>query len=97
MYELSGQVFVLDPADADHIDLALGMTINAAQLGANINVQRSGVVDDSAWSWATGPIWLGPEGIPTQTPPGSEFDLYIGAAVSSTRIILNIQDPIDLE
>lgn len=97
VYELDGQVFYLDYRDAAHIDLLLGITLTAATAGQPINVQRAGPIDDSGWNWTPGRIWLGVDGALTQTPPTDGFDALIGAAVSATRITLNITDPIELE
>ena len=97
VYELDGQVFYLDYRDTDHIDLLLGITLTAAELAAPVNIQRSGALDDSGWSWAPGPVWLGADGALTQTPPAAGYDVLIGAAVSATRITLNLTDPIELE
>lgn len=97
VYEIDGDVFYLDPDDEDHIDLLLGITLTAADIGTPVNVQRSGVLEDSAWNWNLGRVWLGANGTLTQTPPLFGFDVLIGYAVSPTRITLNIQDPIQLE
>jgi hypothetical protein len=97
VYELDGVVRYLDPQDSDHIDLLLGLTLTAATPGAPVNIQRSGPIDDAGWSWIPGPVWLGPAGTLTQTPPADGYDLLIGAAMSATRLTLNIQDPITLE
>lgn len=96
VYELDGQVFPLDYRDAGHVDLLLGITLTAADLGSPVNVQRSGVLDDSNWAWTPGRVWLGIDGALTQTPPAEGFDVLIGAAVSATRITLNLTDPIEL-
>ena len=97
VYELAGQVFALDVGDAEHIDLLLGVTLTAADPGAAINVQRSGAIDDAGWSWLPGLVWLGASGALTQTPPVDGFAVLLGAAVSATRITLNIQPAIQLE
>lgn len=97
VYELGGQVFTLDYRDEAHIDLILGITLTAADAGAPINVQRSGALDDGGWNWTPGRVWLGADGALTQTPPADGFDVLLGAAVSATRITLNITDPIELE
>lgn len=97
VYEIDQEVFYLDPDDEDHIDLLLGITLTAADIGTQVNVQRSGVIEDSAWNWSLGRVWLGANGALTQTPPLFGFDVLIGYAVSPTRITLNIQDPIQLE
>lgn len=96
VYELDGQVRYLDYRDEDNIDLLLGLTLTAANLGEQTNIQRSGPIDDSGWSWTPGPVWLGAAGALTQTPPADGFDVLIGAAVSATRITLNLQQPIEL-
>lgn len=97
VYELDGQVFYLDYRDAAHINLLLGITLTAAHALDPVNVQGSGVLDDDSWNWAPGPVWLGPAGTITQTPPADGYDVLIGAAMSATRLTLNIQDPITME
>lgn len=97
VYELDGQVFVLSSADAAHIDLLLGLALTAAPAGNATNIQLIGAVDDAAWSWTPGPIWLGINGALTQTPPASGFDVRLGAAVSATRVILNIEEAVRLD
>lgn len=97
VYELDGVVRALSADDALHIDLLLGITMTAAQIGELVNVQTLGSIEDSSWSWMPGRIYLGANGALTQTPPTSGFDLLIGSATSPTRIALNLQDPISLE
>lgn len=96
VYELDAQVFYLDYRDEAHIYLMLGLTLTSANGGDLINVQRSGSIDDASWSWTPGPVWLGATGALTQNPPADGFDVLIGAAVSATRITLNLQQPIEL-
>jgi hypothetical protein len=97
VYELNGVVRALSADDAAHIDLLLGITLTAAQAGELVNVQRLGAIEDSGWHWVPGRVYLGAAGALTQAPPTSGFDLLIGSATSSTRIALNLQDPISLE
>lgn len=97
VYELAGQVFALDYRDAEHINLLLGVTLSAAQVGEPLNIQRLGAIDDDNWSWQPGRVWLGSDGALTQTPPSDGYDVLIGAAVASGRLLLNLQDPIELE
>jgi hypothetical protein len=89
---------VLDPHDADHIDLICGLTLTATAGVGDVTVQRGGPVDDGAWSWASpGRVYLGASGTLTQTPAADGYDVLVGYAVSPTRIYLDIQDPIFLE
>ena len=82
--------------EADVLAL-LGVTLSAAVAGQSVNVQRFGFVDDTNWSWQPGRVFLGANGQLTQTAPATGHDVLIGNAVSATRLILNIQDPIELE
>lgn len=97
VYEASGLVYVLDYRDAAHIDLLVGITMTAADGGAPIAIQRAGEISDSGWAWTPGRVYLGVAGQLTQTPPETGYSVLIGSAVSATRIILNLQDPIELE
>lgn len=97
VYELDGKVFYLDHRDEEHIDLLLGVTLQAAPPGQSVTVQCMGAIEDSGWAWHPGRVWLGADGALTQTPPNDGFDVLLGAAVSPTRITLNPTDPIDLE
>lgn len=97
VYEEGGEVFVLDYRDQDHIDQLLGITLNAGASGAPITVQRILDITDAAWAWTPGRVYLGVNGVLTQSPAADGFDVLIGSAVSATRIVLNLQDPIHLE
>lgn len=96
VYEENSKVYRLLPDDDEHIFQALGLTMTAAGIDDEINVQRSGPIDDSGWSWTPGPVWLGSSGNLTQTPPVGGNDLMVGVALSATRILLDLQQPIDL-
>lgn len=93
----AGVVHLLDYRDEEHIDLVCGLTLTASATPGDVTVQRSGPVDDSGWNWTPGRVYLGASGALTQSPPADGFDVLIGAAVSATRLILNFQDPIELE
>ena len=97
VYELEGLVFSLDYRDEEHIHLALGVTLTSGEQATLGNVQRSGTIEDSAWTWSPGRVWLGADGSLTQVAPVAGYDLLIGFAPSATRINLTIQDPIELE
>lgn len=97
VYEEDGEVFFLDYRDQDHIDQLLGITLNAGASGAPITVQRILDITDAAWAWTPGRVYLGVAGALTQSPAADGCDVLIGSAVSATRIILNLQDPIHLE
>lgn len=92
-----GVVRPLDASDADHIDLVCGLTLTGASGPADVTVQRSGPVEDAAWAWTPGRVWLGAGGALTQVVPAAGFDLVVGFAVSPTRLYLDFQDHVELE
>lgn len=96
VYELDGEVFALDPTDEVHVDLVLGVARTSAMIGEAVNIQRSGPIDDSSWTWTPNPVYLGSNGALTQTPPATGFRVRIGASPEPTRLNIDISEPIDL-
>lgn len=92
-----GRVWPLSATDDAHVFLLVGLTLTAADAGGLVNVQRSGVVDDAAWSWTPGQrVYLGQGGALTVCPAETGFHVLIGTAASATRLLLNIQDPLQM-
>lgn len=58
---------------------------------------RNGVIEEPSWTWAEGlPIFLGNDGLLTQTPPsapGAVYSLVVGYPITSTSMYVNIQEP----
>jgi len=96
--DAAGVVHLLDYRDAEHIELLAGITVTATSAaGQPVTVQRAGVIDLAGLGLAPGSVWLGIGGALTQTPPDDGFDVLVGAVVSDSRLILNLQDSIALE
>lgn len=66
---------------------AAGISVNAANIGNRVLVRVSGVLQDLAFNWNEGPVWLGDNGVMTQTLPttGTMFLMGVG---SGTWIII---------
>lgn len=96
LYELDDQVYVLDAQDAEHADLAVGISITAAAAGQDIQIQRDGALDDGSWSWAPGLVFNGADGIPTQVVPADGVELILGSSTGPQRINLNFFQPLYL-
>jgi hypothetical protein len=100
------RVVYLDPtgvkyASNDDLSLlgkALGLSLGASASNANVLIKTSGEVTESSWNWATGPVFLGQNGLLTQVAPAPPalFSQIIAQAISPTSIIINIQSPIVL-
>lgn len=92
-----GAVYYADsdyPVDAGGV---LGVTMNAALIGDPVNVQATGEMEEVSWSWTPGlPVFLGPLGTLTQTPPTTGFQLVIGVASAPTKLVISIKQAIIL-
>lgn len=77
----------------------IGMSLNAASPGGALNVVRSGEVIEPGWNWITTlPVYLGTNGLLTQTPPVSPaaYSLIVGFPTSATGLFLSVREPITL-
>jgi hypothetical protein len=78
--------------------LCVGISSGAVDIGATIDVQPNGyVLDMVGWNWNVGGlIYLGTAGGLTQTIPSAAGSFYVvlGVALSSTSMVINIQNPI---
>jgi len=88
---------------ADNTNLAivntvLGITTGAAAMGANVEIQTEGEYTEPSWTWTLGqPIFLGTNGLLTQTQPSAPaFSLIIGFPITATKIFLRFNNPIVL-
>lgn len=83
--------------DASHADDIQGLTLGAAAAGAGVLLQRAGDVTEPSWSWTPEtPVFLGPNGQLTQTPPddSAAFTLCVGFAATPTTLVLRFEAPI---
>ena len=77
----------------------IGMSLNAAAPGGAINVARGSEVIEPSWNWTTTlPVYLGTNGLLTQTPPVSPatFSLIVGFPTSATGLFLSVREPITI-
>lgn len=92
----AGNVGYADAYDADHGDDVLGISLGAAAVGDDVQVRVGGLITEPSWAWTPEePIFVGAEGIPTQTAPlDAAFLLVVGFAVTSTSMRVRIESPI---
>lgn len=81
-----------------HRDFVLGVTTGAASAGATVTVKRSGEMTEPTWSWSVGNVWLGVNGLLTQTPPvpPALFSRIIGTAIAPTVVRIDLREPINV-
>ena len=88
-------------ADSDLIldgKQTIGMTLQAALQGSECEIAITGdEVIEPSWNWiTTSSIYLGDDGILTQTAPTSGFVLIVAVPLTSTSIRVRIEMPIFL-
>lgn len=86
-----------DNQTPSHAATVVGVTTGAALLGAAVIVQVSGEIVEPSWAWTPNlPVYCGPNGTLTQTPPSSGWLLEIGFAVAATQLFIRAKTPIFL-
>jgi hypothetical protein len=76
--------------DSDYIG-QLGFTMSAYDEGSSMQIFISGVVTEPSWSFTKGPVFLGSNGLITQSIPTTGTVILVGRAVSSTAMSINFQ------
>lgn len=75
--------------------VVIGISTTAANTGENITVKTSGQLTDASWSWTKGTIYLGANGVLTQTAPsGGSIVVHVAKAITATTIIIDIDTTI---
>lgn len=81
-----------DHADTTHGDDTLGVTSNAAAAGDQVNIVTEASIQFVGWAWTPGlPVFLGANGVLTQTEPSTGFVQVIGFAEAADTLFVDIQ------
>ncbi len=80
----------------DSVFETCGITVGAISQNQTGVARSVGVIDEGSWAWQTGAIFLAADGILTQTPPTSGYLLEVARAISATKILVSIKQPIKL-
>lgn len=79
-----------------HAYIIAGITTGATSNGAVMQVRYSGEIIEDTWNWTEGLVFLGTNGLLTQTAPTTGFMVVIGVAKNKTTLLVRIQQPIIL-
>lgn len=92
----AGLAVYADPSNLVHKLAVIGITPSAVNAGEMTRPVSSGVMEEPSWTWVPGlPVYAGPLGNLTQTPPGPPGWLRIvGVAQTSTRLLVAMREPI---
>lgn len=94
----SGVLVHASATTLEHAYSVLGLTTGAALPGQRIRLLKEGNVTNETWNWLPGePLFLGTDGMITQTPPTSAtaaFMLTVGQVIMPDSIQVEIEDPL---
>jgi hypothetical protein len=91
------QVDYADNTVLSHRDVLFGLTTGAAAAGDLATIQTTGELTEPSWNWTPQqPIFLGVNGLLTQTAPSSPalFRRIVAFAVDATRVVLDFREPV---
>ena len=93
----SAEAVYASNAVPEHLHKVLGLTTGAVILGAEATVQTGGEMTEPTWAWTLdAPIFLGENGLLTQTPPVAGFMLVVAFPVTATKIFIKLREPLAL-
>lgn len=93
----ASEALLADPSDVSHLHRVIGITEGAAVLGDDINVRFAGEMTEGSWSWTPdAPIYAGAAGVLTQTPPSGAWLRIVAVAITATRIVVGLREPVRL-
>lgn len=90
--QADGQLNYASNDNIAHLTAPLWITTGAVTPGSPVDVLMFGVMIEPSWSWTPGPVYLGANGVLTQTPPaapGALFLAQVGTATSPTSLFVD--------
>ena len=97
LLDSSSQARYTDSSSVADAGRVVGLTTGSASAAAAVTIQISGDMTEPSWSWTPGAIlYLGANGQLTETAPSTGFIQAVAHAVTATKIILEIHQPIML-
>jgi hypothetical protein len=87
--ESNGRIDYASRLSPTHPGRIIGLSLNAASMNDNVQVQRAGRVVEPSWSWKVSkPLWLDIDGQLTQVRPTNGFILVVGVAIALDTILM---------
>lgn len=86
--------YYADNLDLTTVNKAIGLTQSAAVTGATVVIVTARDLDGFTGLTANNPVYLSANGTITQNVPNSGYIQQIGVAISTTKILVNLQPAI---
>lgn len=92
----TNKVFQANSSDATQINKCIGISSQAGNINANIQVVTSGYLFDAAWNWTIGSALFFDSGGNLTHTPGVSFYQVVALPVATNKILVSIEPPIKL-
>jgi len=90
----SGKVIYADNSIPSHATKVVGVTITAGLANQEVTIVPNGEIIEPTFNWLPDiPVFLGPNGLLTQTVPTAGFILMLGFPTSQTSMVVDIKAP----
>lgn len=77
--------------------IPIGLTLNAAGVGDPLVIKMYGEVTEPSWSWDVAlPVYMGEDGVLTQTPPDVGLLVIVGTPTATDKLFVSIEEIIFL-
>ena len=94
----AGILRYVNQSDVNDATAVIGLTLNAVSAGGKVRIHLLGTVTESSWTWIPDqPLFVGDNGLLTQTAPSLGFSMLVGTAISADTINFDTKVPILLE
>lgn len=91
--DVNGELVYASNTVPGHVHAPLWLTLAAAAAGDPVETLIVGAYVEPTWSWTPGPLYLGVDGLLTQTAPtaasGAVFLAPVGYATSPTAVVVD--------
>jgi len=97
MASFDGGLRLADKDADEDIDAVIGVVVSSVLAGEEVTIQLSGELLNLSWNWTlNAPIYLGNNGVLTQTLPTTGFIQRIGFPILSTKMLIDKTIPVRL-
>jgi len=73
----------------------MGITLNAASIGASLKVRLAGIIDDVSFNFINGPLYLSNNGLITQVEPITNASVVLGYPKDNKSFLFDPQTIIE--
>ena len=89
VYVDDGKVYKASASITAHCLKFLGITTGAATPPADASVQFTGTMEEASWTFSPGPVYLGEDGLLTQSLVSGNCVKQVGVAITPTIILVS--------